>query len=141
MTLDESIPIGHRRSPLPIRTVGIRPRALPDELAAVLHAAHQEEQEAIGGQRRAAYLLTRQVIAGLLKAGYPAAVLARELGVRPESVRTRGQSGWIALAEIGALCGLSDSELLEQCARNAIPLDEEGRLHSDGLVPLLLAER
>lgn len=134
MSLDESVPTLRRPS-----TDARFRRTLPESLASLLVAAHDDEQQALGPQRRTAYLLTRQVISGLLTAGYPAGLLARELGVRSESIRTRAQAGWTYLADIAVLSGRDADVLLERCTRSGLVVDEEGRLHSDDIVTLLLA--
>ncbi|MFF9564697.1 hypothetical protein ACF1AJ_15235 [Leifsonia sp. NPDC014704] len=137
MTIDESTPT-LRRPGLDARTASRWHRALPDDLAALLRNAHADEQEALGSQRRAAYLLTRQVISGLLHAGYPARLVAAELGVRGESIRTRAQAGWIGLADIAVLTGLDERELARRCVATAVVIDD-GRLFSDQLVRVLSA--
>ncbi|MDR6972048.1 hypothetical protein [Leifsonia shinshuensis] len=127
MTLDESLPIARRR-------------ALPGVLTAVLRAAHDDEKAALGPQRRGAYLLTRQVIAALLHAGYPARVIARELGLRTESVRTRAQAGRMNLTDIALLAGVEAAELRARCERASIDLGPDGAVSSDDLPALLLGE-
>jgi len=134
MTLDESAPTLRR----PSAAARFR-RTLPESLASLLVAARDDEKQALGPQRRAAYQLTRQVISGLLTAGYPAGLLARELGVRSESIRTRAQAGWTSLADVAVLSGRDADALLERCALSGLVVDEEGRLHSDDIVALLLA--
>lgn len=137
MTIDESIPT-LRRPGLDAHSAPRWHRALPDDLSALLHNAHAGEREALGSQRRAAYLLTRQVISGLLHADYPARLVAAELGVRSESIRTRAQAGWIRLADIAALTGLEQDELAQRCVANdAVVVD--GRLFSDELVRIVSA--
>lgn len=137
MTIDESPPT-LRRPGLDAHTASRWHRALPDDLAALLLGAHADEREALGSQRRAAYLLTRQVISGLLRAGYPARLVATELGVRSESIRTRAQAGWIRLSDIAALTGLEQDELARRCVANDAVV-EDGRLFSDELVRILSA--
>ena len=137
MTIDESTPT-LRRPGLDAPSASRWHRALPGDLAALLHNAHADEREALGPQRRAAYLLTRQVISGLLRAGYPARLVATELGVRSESIRTRAQAGWIRLADIAALTGLEQDELARRCLANDAAV-EDGRLFSDELVRILSA--
>lgn len=134
MTLDESVPTLRRP-----RTEARFRRTLPESLASLLVAARDDEKQAVGPQRRAAYLLTRQVISALLTAGYPAGLLARELGVRSESIRTRAQAGWTYLADIAVLSGRDAPALLDRCADSGLVVDDEGRVHSDDIVSLLLA--
>jgi hypothetical protein len=137
MTLDES---GTRTADRP--RAGRLPRArlyrtLPEPVAALLRSAQAEEQQAVGARRRGAFLLTRHIIGGLLHAGFPARLIALELGVRSESVRTRAQSGWIGLDELSLLTGAAEEELLQR-ARDAGCAAAEGQLHSDDLAALLL---
>jgi len=138
MTLDESTPT-LRRPGLDARSASRWHRTLPENLAALLHAAHADEQEAFGSQRRAAYLLTRQVISALLRAGYPARLLATELGVRSESIRTRAQAGRTHLADIAALSELDHDELVRRCAAQGAVVDDDGCVASDDLVRILTA--
>jgi len=138
MTLDESIP-NLRRPDFDARSEPRWRRTIPQHLAAVLHAAHDDEREALGPHRRAAYLLTRQLISSLLEAGYPARLLAAELGVRTESVRTRAQAGWTHLADIAALSTVGQEELLGRCAASGTVVDDDGRVFSDHLVRILSA--
>jgi len=137
MTIDESTPT-LRRPGLDAHNASRWHRTLPDDLAALLHSAHADEREALGPQRRAAYLLTRQVISGLLHAGYPARLVAAELGVRSESIRTRAQAGWTRLADIAVLSGLDEDELTRRCVADGAVV-EDGRVFSDDLVRILSA--
>lgn len=133
MTLDESI----HPAPRPNAEVERR-RALPPALAALLHAAREDEQRALGPQRRAAYLLTRNIISAAFTAGYPPRLVAAELGVTSESLRTRAQPGWVRLSDIALLAGLGPSELDARLGRSGFDAPD-GRIHSDQLVGLLLA--
>lgn len=127
-----------RRAPLaPEQLDADRRLRLPPPLAALLRTAKHAEELAVGQRRRSAFLLTRRVIGGLVEAGYPLQVIAVELGVRAESVRSRTQAGPVALADVSALTGIA-LEQLEQRAEGLAIAVEEGQLHSSHLRALLL---
>jgi hypothetical protein len=115
-----------------------RRRALPESLAALLRAAREDERTALGSQRRPAYLLTRNIISAALAAGYPTRLVAEAIGVTSESLRTRAQPGPIRLGDVALLGGLDVVALEDGCASAGIAV-EEGAIHSDDLVALLLA--
>ena len=134
MTVDERTPAPRRTGP----SADIdRRRTLPAALAGVLRAAREDERSALGPQRRPAYLLTRNIISAALTAGYPARLVAAELGVTPESLRTRAQPGRIRLADIALLASLRPDQVEDRCTRAGIGV-QEGGIHSDDLVVLLL---
>ncbi|GAA2050595.1 hypothetical protein [Leifsonia soli] len=137
MTIDESAPT-LRHPGFDASSAARWHRALPDHLAVLLRNAHADEQEALGPHLRAAYLLTRQVISALLRAGYPARLLAAELAVRSETIRTRAQAGWMLLGDIAALAGIDEDELARRCVADGAVV-EDGRLHSDDLARILSA--
>jgi hypothetical protein len=110
---------------------------LPAPLAAVLRAAKGAEEVAVGGHRRAAFQLTRRIIGGLVEDGYPLQLVAVELGLRAESVRTRIQAGPIAFADIAALTGIAAQELKRRAAGLSLTA-EDGQVHSAHLGALLL---
>jgi hypothetical protein len=133
MTLDESAP-----PPPPAGDADIeRRRKLPVAVAQLLRAARADEQQALGGQRRAAYLFTRNVISGVVSAGFAARLVADELGVTSESLRTRAQPGPMRLSDIAALAGVDIADLESRCHRAGAAV-ESGSIHSDELVAVLL---
>lgn len=135
MTVDE-------RAEAPRRTSSYadidRRRALPDPLAGLLRAAREDERTAIGPQRRPAYLFTRNVISAALTTGFPARLVAEEIGVTTESLRTRAQPGRMRLRDIALLAGLDVERMEGRCTQAGIAV-EEGGIHSDDLVAFLLS--
>jgi hypothetical protein len=136
MSVEERVPTTRKTHP-GARTAPGWHRTLPERLAILLRNAHSKEQRAFGEQRRAAYRLTRQVISSLLNAGYPTRLIATELGLLTESVRTRAQAGQVHLEDIATLSGVKLEDLVRGCETHGIVADDEGRVTSDDLVRIL----
>jgi hypothetical protein len=87
----------------------------------MLRNAHQAEQLARGAHRRAAYQLTRDLLGGSQRAGYPVHLLAECLGLSAKSLRARcGSDGWVSADEIAALIGTSSDVVNRRLAGGRI---------------------
>jgi hypothetical protein len=74
-----------------------RTRGLPDNVVDLLVRVRAAELEAVGRQRRVAWRTTRDLLGGVVAAGYPLRLVAECLGVGPDSIRTRAsRDAWIA---------------------------------------------
>jgi hypothetical protein len=109
-------------SPDPPRVVRPRPPArLPETVDRMLRSAHKAEQIARGVHRRAAFQLTRDLLGGSQRAGYPVHLLAECLGLSPKSLRARcGSDGWISADEIASLIGTSSDIVSRRLAGGRI---------------------
>jgi hypothetical protein len=88
------------------------PDELPMVVARLLRAAQEAENHAIGLDRRPAFQLTRHLLGGARRAGYPVRVLAETLGISVASLRARASSdGPVPGARVMALVGLDDATL------------------------------
>jgi hypothetical protein len=96
---------------------------LPGRVVSLLDWARGQEDAASGAARRGAQRFTREVISGILDAGYPTSLVADCLGVTASSVRSRVQKdGWLparkvekgARLRIGTLRRLQSQDWLPQ---------------------------
>ncbi|MDT4894084.1 MAG: hypothetical protein QOE97_3119 [Pseudonocardiales bacterium] len=77
---------------------------LPEPIDRMLRNAHRAEQTAQGTHRRAAFQLTRNLLGGAHRAGYPVRALAECLGLSHKSLRARcGADGWLSTDEVAAM--------------------------------------
>jgi hypothetical protein len=86
-------------------------RSLPDQVAAALLRARRMEATASGAGRWLAFRVTRNLITGVLQAGYPAQLIADCLQLQVGSVRDRGAAdGWLTADQAAVLAGVPADE-------------------------------
>lgn len=111
---------------------------LPDVISQMLRSAHQAEKTAQGANRRAAFELTRSVLGGAHKVGYPVRLLAECLGVSHKSLHARcGTDGWISAEEIVALTGRPSAAIARSLAGGRISSTADA---DDGTLLFLASE-
>jgi hypothetical protein len=111
---------------------------LPKPLVDVLLRAHRVELAAAGPARRLAWRTTRDLLGGLLAAGYSPYVIGDCLGVTADSIRTRAsRDGWLPVPVLTDVLGISDAAVRQWRGTGLLP---GRRVLRDGSIGYAAAE-
>ena len=102
-----------------------QPPGLPNRLARALTRAQAQERSTEGSARRWAFRLTRSLIAGTLRLGYPVDEVAACLHVTSEAIRSRGGDEQISAMEFMFIAEVEPREFRRWRVEDLLPEPQE----------------